>query len=263
MNLYAKLYFKYFKLSLKNIAEYRVDFFIGILSMLTEQIISIATIFIIFQNIPSIANWKLEELILMYAFSSLGRAIDLIFFDHYWTFGWKYLIPGHFDRILTKPVNSLFQITAERIQIHGVGFIIVGLVALIYSFNNLQIDYSIVNLLMVVVFTICSGLIYAGINVFLMTLSFWLQNSLPLMNVTFTFAMVGRYPLDIFPDFLKIIICVFLPYAFTGYFPATFYLTGAHYSSLSLLTPVVALIVWLIAYQFWKYGNTKYIGAGN
>ncbi len=263
MSVYLKLYYKYFKLSLKNISEYRVDFFIGIVSMLVEQTISIATLFIIFQNIPNIVNWKLEELILMYGFSSLGRSIDLIFFDNYWSFGWKYIRPGHFDRVLTKPVNNLFQITAENIQIQGIGFFITGIAAVIYSFNQLNIDYSFINILMIFLFTICSGLIYAGVNLFLTTLSFWLKDALPLMTVTFTFATIGRFPIDIFPTAIKVIICIFIPYAFTGYFPATFFLTGDHYSSLSLLTPLVVIVVWFISYSFWKYGTTKYTGAGN
>ncbi len=263
MSVYLRLYFMYFKLSLKNILEYRADFFIGILSMFVEQIITISTLFIIFLNIPSIVSWKMEELILMYAFSSLGRSVDLIFFDNYWAFGFRYILPGDFDRVLTKPINSLFQVTAERIQIHGIGFLISGIIALIYSFSKLNIDYSFINIIMIIVFTICSGLIYAGINLFLMTLAFWLNDSLPLMTVTFTFAMVGRFPLEIFPTFIKVIICVFIPYAFTAYFPTTFFLTGDHYSSLSLLTPLVTILVWVVSYFFWKFGNSKYIGAGN
>ncbi len=263
MSKYYKLYVEYLKLSVKNVVEYRTDFFIGILSMITEQVISIATLLIIFQNIPSIANWKLNELILMYAFSTLGRSIDITFFDNYWTFGWKYLRPGNFDRVLTKPINNLYQITAERIQVHGIGFFIIGLLALIYSFINLNIEFSITNMIMIVVFTFFSGLIYAGINMFLMTLSFWIIDALPLMTVTFSFAMIGRYPIELFPNFIKVVICVFLPYAFTGYYPATYFFIGEHYSSLSLLTPVVAMTVWIISYMFFNYGSSKYIGAGN
>ncbi len=261
--MYFKLYRKYFKLAVKNVVEYRVDFFIGIVSMLVEQVLSIVFLVVIFYNIPQIDEWKFEEILLMYAFSMLGRAIDVIFFDNFWTFGWRYVVTGKFDQILTKPMNIVFQLASERIQIHGIGYLITGFGTLIYSLNLLEVQVGIIEILVIIIFTIATGLIFSGINLFLMTFAFWIKNPLHLMVTTFTFSMIGRYPITIFPLFFVIITTFILPYSFTGYYPATFFFTGSHYSSISLLTPIVAILVWIVSYNFFMFGARRYVGAGN
>ncbi len=77
---YVLLYFSYLKIYFLSIAEYKVDFIIGLISIMSEQIISLAFITIIFNKVKTINGWGYYEMLLIYAFSILGRSIHIIFF---------------------------------------------------------------------------------------------------------------------------------------------------------------------------------------
>lgn len=260
---YWKIYRMYLKNFIKLNMEYRLDFIIGVLSMLAEQGLGLGFIFIVFHSIPHIAGWSLPELLLMYAFATMGRSVHITFFDGMWTFGWKYIKTGEFDRLLTKPVSPLFQVIAERVQYMGVFQFLIGLLALIYAWGSLNIPITIINVMLVPCFILGSAMIYVGICLFFMVFSFWMVDSLPIMFAMFSFDRVSRYPIVLFPQFLAGFLTFVLPYAFTGYYPATFYFAGDHFTTLSLFTPIAGLVCCTIAGLFWKFGMRAYSGAGS
>lgn len=260
---YWKMYKVYLKNFLKKNLEYRLDFAVGTLSMIAEQGLGLGFILIVFQTFPEIAGWKLSELLLIYAFATMGRSIHVLFFDGIWTFGWKYIKSGEFDRLLTKPVSPLFQIISESVQYSGVFQFFIGLIALIYAWATLTIPINFVNILMILVFVASSAMIYIGVCLFFMVFSFWMVNSLPLTYAMFAFDRASRYPVAIFPPILAGVMTFILPYAFTGYYPATFFLSENHYTNISLLTPIVGVVCCGVAGFFWRFGLKAYSGAGN
>lgn len=262
LNFYWQVYKVYLSSSIKKSMEYRMDFFIGALSLIVEQCMSLAFIMIVFSHIPSLQGWTLGELIVMYAFASMGRSIHMTFFDSFWIFGWYYVRAGRFDSLLVKPMNPLVQVIFERIQYKGIFQMITGIIALIYSFNLLGIPFSLLNCVMIIVFTLASAAVYVGINLFFMVFSFWMSDSLPLIIAMFSFDQVSRYPVTIFPPIIAGFLTFVLPYAFTAYYPATFFF-AQHFSYLSLATPFVGSILCLGAYRFWLFGMKHYSGAGN
>lgn len=263
ISYYWKIYRVYLKNFVKQNMEYRLDFIIGVLSMFAEQGLGLGFIFIVFNSIPHISGWGLPELLLMYAFATMGRSFHITFFDGMWTFGWKYIKTGEFDRLLTKPVSPLFQVISERVQYMGVFQFLIGLIALIYAWGSLNIPITFINVALVPLFVLGSAMIYVGICLFFMVFSFWMVDSLPIMFAMFSFDRVSRYPIVLFPQMLAGFLTFILPYAFTGYYPATFYFTGSHFSVLSLFTPIAGLICCMIAGLFWKIGMRSYSGAGS
>lgn len=263
MSYYWKIYRVYLKNFMKQNMEYRLDFIIGVMSMFAEQGLGLGFIFIVFNSIPHIAGWSLPELLMMYAFATMGRSIHITFFDGMWTFGWKYIKTGEFDRLLTKPVSPLFQIISERVQYMGVFQFLIGLIAMIYAWGQLAVPVTVMNIILVPVFILGSAMIYVGVCLFFMVFSFWMVDSLPVMFAMFSFDRVSRYPITLFPQLLAGFLTFLLPYAFTGYYPATFYFTGNHFTMMSLFTPVAGFITCIVAGLFWKFGMRAYSGAGN
>ena len=147
---YFHIYFVYLKNQLLSIIEYKLDFFIGLLSVFFEQILSLTFISIIFLNIQEIAGWSYSDLLLIFSFSILGRSIHIIFFDNMWVFGSKYIQKGELDRLLLRPINPLFQLIAEKINYQGIGQIIVGSIALNIALTNLGIEFSVFLLIKII-----------------------------------------------------------------------------------------------------------------
>lgn len=259
---YVKLYLEFLKQAVKVWMEYRADFFIGALSTFTIQGASILFIAIVFRQIHQLNGWSFSQMLFIFGIANTGRSIHLLFFDNLWTLGWQYIKTGEFDRILIRPINPLFHVIADRVQQDGVGQFLLGLVILVESIRPANIHWTLLNLVMFGVMIVSSGFIFSAVNLFLATLSFWMVDSLPIMSAVFGLSDFARYPLSIYNKVIRIILTWIIPYAFTAFYPATYFFNDDGYRFVAALTPVVATLCCTIAYFFWTRGVRAYSSTG-
>lgn len=263
---YTILYLQYIKNHIIGIIEYKLDFFLGLVSMIFEQVLGLISITVIFSNITMVKGWSFGEILFIFGVTTLGRSIHLIFFDNLWAFSWKYIRPGQFDRLLVRPVNPLFQIIAERLHFVSFGQLAVGVFSLVYASSLLGMTWGIGKILMLIVMIVSSGMIFVGIHLVIMTLSFWMINSDPIVYGVFNLSSFTQYPLNIFPRIIGGFLTVVIPYAFTSFIPASFFFERAgneFYWILSFVTPAVSVLLCFLAYRFWLFGIKRYTSAGN
>ena len=89
--------------------EYKGDFIVGITGFLMTQCSNLLFLWLIFANIPSLMGWSLNQIVFIYGFSLIPKAVDHLFFDNLWSIGYFIVRKGDFDKYLTRPVNTLFQ----------------------------------------------------------------------------------------------------------------------------------------------------------
>ncbi len=259
---YSFLYIVYFKQHLKVMMEYKVDFLIGISSVFIQQFAAIFFLKVVFDHIETLKGWNFYQILLIYGIAFAGRAIHHIFFDNLWTIGWQYIRTGNLDRLLIRPINPLFQIIAERVQQDGIGQLIIGGMVLYYSISNLDIAISLGNVLILIIMIISSGLIFVALNLFFITFSFWMTDSLPVVSAVFNLSDFSRYPITIYNKVIAFILTFIIPYSFTAFYPAAFFFDKG-YKWVSLCTPLVAIILCFISYRFWKYGLSAFTSTGS
>jgi ABC-2 type transport system permease protein len=106
--------------------EYRLNFFIGSVSTMVMQAASLAAIWVVMRQIPSLNGWSLNEIILIYGLLTMGESITHMFADNLWTIGWNYIRSGDFDRFLVRPIDPLFHLLADRFCHDGIGNFVTG-----------------------------------------------------------------------------------------------------------------------------------------
>ena len=74
----------------------------------------------------------------------------------------------------------------------------------------------------------------------------------------YTFA---EYPINIYNKFIKVLITIILPFAFVAYYPTMDYLGMNH--SMIYLSPIVAIILWIIAVKVWNLALKHYRSTGS
>ncbi len=260
---YARLYLEFVKQVLKVWLEYRVDFFIGALSTIVIQFASLLFVTVVFEHIQQLNGWSFYQILLIYGIAATGRSIHLIFFDNLWTLGWQYIRTGNFDRLLIRPINPLFHLIADRIQQDGVGQLAIGLVVLIVAATHDGTVWTPINLSLLVLLILSSGVIFSAVNLFFATLSFWMVDSLPVIFATFSLSDFARYPLTIYNKGIRVLLTWIIPYGFTAFYPAASILEPAKFGLMALITPLVAVICSVLAYLFWNVGLRAYTSTGN
>ena len=91
--------------------------------------------------------------------------------------------------------------------------------------------------------------------------SFWTYRSNEVIWSAFRTYTFAQYPIDIYNKFIKILITFILPFAFVAYYPTMSYLGFNNY--MIYLSPVVAIILWVIAVKVWNLALNKYRSTGN
>ena len=248
---------------LKRFMEYKGDFITGAIGLLLAQICSIIFISVIFGQIPQLMGWAFNQVMFIYGFSLIPKAIDHLFFDNLWSVGYFIVRKGDFDKYLTRPINPLFHVMAEKFQVDAFGELIIGILLLCSSLPSLGVEWSFVKILLAVIAAIAASFIYTGIKIGTSAIAFWVKRS---GNITFMFYMVNdfvKYPIDIYNNVVRSILTYIIPFAFTSYFPAVYILTGENPLFNIGMTVVVAVIVMTIGIIIWNKGINAYESAGS
>src|SRR5512133_3131516 len=162
--------------------EYRLNFFIGTTSTAVLQAASLAAIWVVMRQIPSLNGWSFYEVILIYGLLTMGESITHMFADNLWTIGWNYIRSGDFDRFLVRPIDPLFHLLADRFCHDGIGNFLVGTVLVAKASAGLGIPWTLGNLLYLVVVVISGGCIFIALNLFAGVSAFWLMDAVPVIR---------------------------------------------------------------------------------
>ncbi len=262
MTRYLDLYRFFLIQRFKILMEYRLNFFIGATSTAILQAASLAAIWVVMRQIPSLNGWNFYEVILIYGFLTMGESITHMFADNLWTIGWNYVRSGDFDRFLVRPINPLFHLLADRFCHDGIGNFITGAVLIGVAMQQLGIAITPLRILYILITVISGGLIFIALNLITATSAFWIMESIPVTQMVFNMSEFAKYPLSIYHNSIRIILTWIIPYGFVSFFPAS-YLLGHDVGILVWLSPLVAIVFIFVAYRIWLFGLRHYSGTGS
>jgi ABC-type uncharacterized transport system, permease component len=256
---YFRLWIVFLSCNLQSKIAHKIDFILGILATLFMQGCSFIFLWSIFSQIDNLAGWKFHEICLLFSYISITNGLEEIFLNGTWELPGVYIRRGELDRLLTKPVNPLFLILANCMELHGIGSLLFGIVLMSYSLIQLGISLILINILFIIISIISSTIIFFSINLITSTLSFWVMDSMPAMIMVQRLNQLGQYPMNIYNKVIKFVLTWIIPFGFISYFPTDYILNS---NIIGLLSPIFAIVFFLLAYSFFKLSLKKYESAG-
>lgn len=256
------MFFQYLSQYLKTRFQYRADLFVEFFSDLLSQAVNFIFILVVFGHTSLLNGWNRDEIIFIYGFFLVPFALFTSFFN-IWDFNERYIVKGELDRILTRPIHSLFQIILERMELESLLGGLTGIAVMCYSGSRLGLHISWYDPFLFLLFTVGGALIYGGVFVMIACISFWADARTSIMPMMYNISNYGRYPVDIYNLVIRFVLTWILPFAFTGVYPAAYFLGKKEWYGYSFLTPVMGVIFFLISIIIWNQGIKKYRGAGN
>ncbi len=169
---------------------------------------------------------------------------------------------GTFDYILVKPVPSQFIATTRRFVLWHITDIVLGVAVIAIAVGRLDDGVSAIGVALFLAMIVTGISIVYAIWLSLTTLVFWFVR---IENVTMIFNLfyeTGRYPVEIFPFWLRQALTFIFPVAFITTVPARA-ITGRETSWLTWAAPVVAIVAVLAASKFWRIGLSRYSSASS
>lgn len=259
---YTSMLFQYISQYLKTRFQYRADLFVEFFSDLLSQAINLIFILVVFGHTSLLNGWNKDEIIFMYGFFLVPFALFSTFFN-IWDFNERYIVKGELDRILTRPIHSLFQIILERIELESLLGVITGLAVMFYSGSRLGVAVKWYDPFLFLVFVIGGALVYGGVFIMIACISFWADARTSIMPMMYNISNYGRYPVDIYNQVIRFVLTWVLPFAFVGAYPSAYFLGKREWYGYAFLTPVIGIVFFVLSVLLWNQGVKKYRGAGN
>lgn len=262
LRLYKVLIMQFFKVVLQS----KVDFLMGLFGFFLTQFMGIVFLYLVFEQIPSLQGWSLDQLIFIYGFAQIPRGIDHLFTDNIWLVAWRLVLNGNFDRYMLRPMNVFFQVISEKLQPDALGELLVGTILIIRSLSKGIVVVDTVHVVLFFVSVLAGAVIYTSVKLFFASLAFWLKMSGPFLQVAYEMANFAKYPTEIFAKGIRFIITWVIPFAFVAYLPASYFLgVGKSFGSGGVVAVecVIAAVFWVVAYSLFQKGISVYESAGN
>lgn len=258
---YQRMHLIFIRQYLKQIMEYKVDFVVGVLGVFLTQGLNLLFLNVLFQHIPSLDGWSFQQVTFIYGFSLIPKGIDHLFFDNLWALGQRLVRKGEFDKYLTRPISPLFHILVETFQIDALGELLIGIILLSTTVTSLTWTWTKVFL-----FFICvpfSTLIYTSLKIATASIAFWSKQSGAVIYIFYMFNDFAKYPVSIYHPLLRWLISFIIPFTFTAYYPASYFLNGQDglFAIGGLI--LVSLVMFALSLILWHKGLDVYESAGS
>jgi ABC-2 type transport system permease protein len=240
--------------------EYRTNFFMGIFEMLLVVGTSLAAVLVIFSHTGSLNGWSLPQMVALTGVYYLVQGGVNIVFSPSFERLMEHVRQGTLDFTLLKPASAQFLVSTRHLSLvrvvdlfMGVGVMAAGLVML---GNSLSLGS-----VLVFIVTLCAGIacVYA-LLLTLVTLAFWFVRIENLLAIFWAFTDAGRFPIDVYPGWLRLTLATVVPIGIAVTVPAE--AISGRLSPESLLTMLAGTIFAVgFATWFWRRGLQSYTGA--
>lgn len=246
--------------------QYRLSAVLQILGTMLLALLDLVTIVVIFDKVPALDGWRLEEMALLYGIASISFAVTDLVIGHLDRLP-QMIRDGTFDQVLVRPLPSLLQVVASDFALRRVGKALQGLGVLVWAVVAVDVDWTLGRAAMIPLAIVSGTVIYAGVWVALATIAFWIVDAIEFVNA-FTYGgnFLSQYPVTIFGRWLRGLVIFVVPIAFVAYFPALYVLDKTDDLGLPdwlrFASPLVAIVVALAARLVWENAVRHYRSAG-
>ena len=199
--------------------------------------------------------------VVFYGFSLITLTPMQCLFDNNWNLRLN-VFTGDFIKYCFRPINLFFYYMSEVFDVKGLGQLLCGVVAVVYSWSKMNIEVSALLIVELIVMIVSASLIMIAIMNFAASTCFYLINSGYVMVTMFKFADYIRYPLNIYNKVAKFIFTILIPIGFSAYYPSLILLLKDP-PLISYFTPVAGTVFFFLSYKMWMRGAKTYSGTGS
>src|SRR5579864_836429 len=142
---------------------YRGDFFVTLATSFAATIFALAFVIVLFKKVPTLAGWSLAEEVFLYGFSLIPYGLFNVVSLNLYDFGNNYIIEGKFDRVMLRPVSTLFQVLFEQFRVESIQEIATGIFCIWWASRQLHIHWTAGKFSLLIFWGLCAGVIYFSV----------------------------------------------------------------------------------------------------
>jgi ABC-2 type transport system permease protein len=256
------LYFKYVKMALKSLAEYRLGLLLTIIGQLAATAFTFFSMWLLFDRFGTLAGYSFGEVALTFCVTLTAFAFTECFFRGFDTFS-QTIKQGTFDRVLLRPRGTVLQVVGSTVEFSRLGRLAVSVSMLIWAVGNSGFDWNFLKGVTLTLMLISGVFLFAGVFILGATVCFWTVDGLEFINIFTDGAReFASYPITIYAKRVTQFFTFIIPYGCINYLPLT-YITDRSSNPLYALTPLFGILFIVPCLSVWRWGVRHYLSTGN
>lgn len=257
---YLRLFWTFFRLGALNELAYRANFIVQVFQSFLTLGMALGGLAIVFNQTETLAGWQPAELVgLVGVYTLIGGLINLVIRPSMQQF-MEDIRLGTLDFTILKPEDAQFLVSVRQFEVWKILDVVLGIGVLVVALIQLGAQFGLWQALAFGLTLLAGGIIVYSFWLILATCSFWFIRTENILVIFQAMYQAGRWPVTIYPSWLRTTLTFLVPIALAVTVPAQA-LTGRLDGQTLLGTLLLAMLFWLAARWFWRFGIRYYSGA--
>ena len=255
-----RLFRVFLRIGIQTETAYRANFWFQALESTIGLGTALGAILVVFSQTETLAGWHQPELLAVLGvyFLVIG-AIVLVIAPSLQKF-MEDVQQGTFDYTLTKPADAQLLVSLSEVRIFKLLDVALGVGVLTVALSQMTARVGVIEAASFGAALLAGGAIVYSFWLFLATLSFWFIRVENIVMVFWSMYWAARWPVGIYPTWLRITLTVVVPVAFAVTVPVEALAGRATAGTLALAAGLGAASL-VASRWFWKRGLRAYAGA--
>jgi ABC-2 type transport system permease protein len=242
--------------------QYRLNFFLQLFQSLLATATGLVVIGLVYAQVSELNGWnRAELLVVLGVFTILGGFIQAVIKPNLARF-MEEIADGKFDFILARPADSQLLTSIRAVQFWPVVDVVVGAVVVGFGAAGLNEPPGVLDVLGFVAGLVLAVVILYSFLLLLATTAFWFVRVDSFIESFDGIYRAGRWPVDIYPGWLRIGLTVVVPVGFAVTVPSQG-LTGQLGWPTLAGAAVLAVLLSVTGRLLWRLGLRHYDGASS
>lgn len=255
-----RLFWIHLRLGVMNELQYRTNLVIQLVQSAVGLLTALLGLSIVFAKTDSLAGWSSAELLAIIGVYTLVAGITRMVVQPSLAKFMEDVRLGTLDFTLTKPVDAQILVSMRQIEVWKLVDVIVGIVVLGVAIARLGATIGAAQALGFALALLAGVTIIYSFLLILATCAFWFIRLDNILNVFQSMYEAGRWPIGIYPPWLRVALTFLVPIGFAITVPAEG-LVGRLTSPTLLGAIGLAVALPILARLFWRFGIKHYSGA--
>jgi ABC-2 type transport system permease protein len=248
------------RIGVMNELQYRVNFALQVLQSLLALGTGLVVILLVYSHTTQLNGWSQSELLAVMGTQILmGGLIRAVIQPNMMRLT-EEVREGQLDFALTKPVDSQMLVSVREVQIWQAVDIVSGAAVLAFALTGIGAELGVLDTLAFAVALVFGAVLLYCFWLVLATGSFWIVRMWFLPDLFEGVFQTGRWPVGIYPGWLRYSVTFLVPIAFAVTVPAEAVTSRLEWETL-LVAAVFAVALFSFSRWFWRFGLKHYSGA--
>ncbi len=250
----------FLKVGVMNELQYRVNFVVQLFQSAITLGVGLAVLALVYSHTEELNGWSQSELLCVLGIQILMGGVIKTYVQPNMARVMDEVREGTLDYALTKPADAQLLVSVREVRIWQIVDVISGLVVLGFGLSQIVTGVGPLDAFAFAIALVFGGLMLYCFWLIITTGAFWVVNMWHAAELFDGLFQTGRWPVGIYPTWLRLGVTFLIPVAFAVTVPAEAVTSRLEWQTL-LIAVAFAIALFAATRWFWRFGLKSYSGA--